>query len=146
MDTSVLRLTADDADGLGIVAAAVQDAVLKREDMKLDSRTRMFGLELNRFQWERAGRRAPYYRSRAVLAFGGVMHARSLRLPVDPEDVMAILDVKFEADPEPPSGRVSVIFAGGAELQLEVECLDATLYDIGLSWPTRRRPDHGKLA
>jgi hypothetical protein len=146
MDTSALRLTADDADGLGILAAAVQDAVLKREDMKFDARTRAFGLEINRFQWERAGKRAPYHRSRAVLAFGGVLKVRSMNLTQDREEILSILDVRFQPDPEPPSGVISVVFAGGPELQLVVECLDTTLYDTGVSWPTRRRPDHGRSA
>lgn len=144
MESSVLRLTADDADGLGILAAAVQDAVLKREDMKLDARSRAFGLEINRFQWERAGKRGPFYRSRAVLAFAGVLQARSQRLPADGEEVLSILDLQFVPDAEPPSGRINLVFAGGAELELVVECIDATLFDTGQSWPTRRRPDHGR--
>jgi len=146
MESSILRLTADDAEGLGILAAAVQDSVLKREDMRLDGRARVFGLEINRFQWERAGRKGPFYRSRAVLAFSGVMHVRSNGLPNDPEEVMSILDLKFHADAEPPAGRISLVFAAGAEVQLAVECLDVTLYDTGASWPRSRRPDHGKTA
>lgn len=146
MESSVLRLTADDADGLGILAAAVQDAVLKRQDMKLDPRSRTFGLEVNRFQWERAGKRGPYSRSRAVLAFAGVLQARSQHLPADGEDVLSILDLQFIPDAEPPSGRIRLVFAGGAEVDLVVECIDATLFDTGQAWPTRRRPDHGRPA
>ena len=69
MAANVLKLLAEDADGLGVIAAAVQDALVKPEDIKLDSRSRTFGLEINRFQWERAGKRMPFFRSRAVLAF-----------------------------------------------------------------------------
>lgn len=146
METGVLRLTADDAEGLGILAAAVQDSVLRREDMKLDRRARAFGMEINRFQWERAGRKGPYSRSRAVLAFSGVMQVRSQRLSDDPEEVLSILDIQFRPDAEPPSGRIAVILAGGTELRLAVECIDVTLYDTGMSWPTPRRPDHGRPA
>ena len=55
MTPSGLKLLAEDAEGLGIIASAVQDALVKPEDMRLDARSRTFGLELNRFQWEAAG-------------------------------------------------------------------------------------------
>ena len=72
MAPSVLKLLAEDAEGLGIIASAVQDALVKPQDIKFDTRSRTFGLEINRFQWERAGKRMPFFRSRAVLAFAGV--------------------------------------------------------------------------
>jgi hypothetical protein len=39
---------------------------------------------------------------------------------------------------------VSLLLAGGGEIVLEVECLDALLLDVGPAWPTPRRPDHEK--
>ena len=68
MTADGLRLLAEDADGLGVIAAAVQDALARPQDIRFDAKSRSFGLEINRFQWERAGRNAPYFRSRAVLA------------------------------------------------------------------------------
>jgi hypothetical protein len=38
---------------------------------------------------------------------------------------------------------MSLTFAGGAALRLEVECLDAWLSDISAPWSTQRRPAHG---
>jgi hypothetical protein len=145
MDTSVLRLVADDADGLAVIASAVQDALLRRADMRLDRSSRTFGLEINRFQWERAGRKPPYFRSRAVLAFGGVLAARSNRVPTQSDAVLSLLDMRFTPGDVPPDGKVRLVFAGGSEIELIVECLDATLMDTGASWPTRRKPDHGDL-
>jgi hypothetical protein len=37
---------------------------------------------------------------------------------------------------------VQVVLAGGGEIAVEVECLDALLMDIGAPWRTPRRPDH----
>jgi hypothetical protein len=34
------------------------------------------------------------------------------------------------------------MLAGGGEILLDVECLDALLMDFGPSWSTPRRPDH----
>jgi hypothetical protein len=145
MAASVLKLLAEDSEGLGIIAAAVQDALVKPGDIKFDSKRRTFGLELNRFQWERAGKRMPYFRSRAVLAFTGVLNVRSSKVPKGVDSLLALLDLRFSAAAEPPGGTILLMFAAGAQIQLEVECVDVTLMDTGRAWPTRRRPDHEKI-
>jgi hypothetical protein len=144
MAASVLKLLAEDSEGLGIIAAAVQDALVKPQDMKLDKRSRVFGLELNRFQWESAGKSSPYFRSRAVLAFSGVLGVKSQKLTRGVDDVLDVLDITFAPAAEPPGGTVLLVFANGAQVQLDVECLDVTLMDTGTAWPTRRKPDHEK--
>lgn len=144
MAANALKLLAEDAEGLGVIAAAVQDALVKPEDIKLDSRSRTFGLEVNRFQWERAGKSMPFFRSRAVLAFAGVQSVRSRAVSRDIDGVHALIDVQFEQAAEPPAGVVTLTFAGQTQIELTVECLDVTLADIGPAWPTRRKPDHEK--
>ena len=146
MTAGGLRLLAEDADGLGVIAAAVQDALARPQDIKFDRKSRSFGLEINRFQWERAGKKAPYFRSRAVLAFAGVLSVQSQAMPRGVDAVVGLLDVRFAPDGEPPGGEVSLFFAQGAQLRLAVECLDVTLIDNGPTWPTRRKPDHGVAA
>jgi Protein of unknown function (DUF2948) len=142
MEPGVLKLLAEDADGLGVIAAAVQDALARPQDMKFDSRSRSFGLEINRFQWERAGKKAPYFRSRAVLAFSAVLNVQSQGVPRGIDDVIGLLDLRFTPDAEPPGGVLNLVFAQGAEVRLKVECIDVTLMDDGRAWPTRRKPDH----
>ena len=72
-----LRLVAEDATDLGIISAAVQDAVLKAGNLKFDRRVRRFSLELNRFEWEDLKRkRGPKTRVRALLAVDGVLEVR----------------------------------------------------------------------
>jgi hypothetical protein len=144
MEASVLKLLAEDSEELGIVAAAVQDALVKPQDIKFDKRTRTFGLEVNRFQWERAGKRPPYFRSRAILAFAGVETVRSRGVSRDIDAVHDLLDIHFEPATEPPGGTLTLTFAGKTQIQLAVECIDVTLMDTGTAWPTPRKPDHGK--
>lgn len=144
MAPSGLKLLAEDAEGLGIIASAVQDALVKPQDIKFDTRSRTFGLEINRFQWERAGKRMPFFRSRAVLAFAGVQGVRSRAVSKDVDAVHSLIDVRFEPAAEPPAGTVTLVFAAETQIQLTLECLDVTLADIGPSWPTRRKPDHEK--
>lgn len=142
MEANQLRLLADDADGLGVIAAAVQDALVRPDAMKFDRKARAFGLELNRFQWEQAGKKAPYFRSRAILAFSSVLSVRNTKLPPGEDAVLGVLDMLFTPDAEPPGGMVTVVFAGEVMVQLSVECLDVTLMDVGPTWPTKRKPDH----
>lgn len=144
MAGSALKLLAEDGEGLAVIAAAVQDSLVKPQDVKFDARSRTFGLEINRFQWERAGKRMPYFRSRAVLGIAAVESVRSRALSRDVDAVHALMDIRFVPCAEPPGGTVTLVFAGGAQIQLNVECVDVTLADLGPSWPTRRRPDHDK--
>lgn len=142
MEASVLRLLAEDSEGLGIIAAAVQDGLLKPQDITYDKQARAFGLEINRFQWEKAGKRPPYFRSRAVLAFSSVLGVKSQKMPRGVDDVLGLLDITFRPAAEPPGGAITLVFANGAQVQIDVECIDVTLMDTGKAWPTRRKPDH----
>lgn len=144
MAGSPLKLLAEDSDGLAILAAAVQDSLVKPEDIKFDARSRTFGLEINRFQWERAGKRMPFFRSRAVLGIAGVESVRSRQVSRDVDAVHALIDIRFAPAAEPPGGAITLIFAGDTQIELKVECIDVTLADLGPSWPTRRKPDHEK--
>jgi hypothetical protein len=146
MEASVLKLLAEDSEELGIVAAAVQDALVKPQDIKFNKRARTFGLEVTRFQWESAGKRPPFFRSRAILAFAGVESVRSRGVSKDIDAVHDLLDIRFDPAPEPPGGTVTLTFAGKTQIQLAVECIDVTFMDTGTVWPTSRKPDHGKTA
>jgi len=144
MAGSALKLLAEDTDGLAIIAAAVQDSLVKPEDIKFNARSRTFGLEINRFQWERAGKRMPFFRSRAVLGIAGVESVRSRSVSRDVDAVHALIDIRFAPAAEPPGGAITLVFAGETQIELKVECVDVTLADLGPSWPTRRKPDHEK--
>lgn len=144
MAGSALKLLAEDTDGLAVIAAAVQDSLVKPEDIKFNARSRTFGLEINRFQWERAGKRMPFFRSRAVLGIAGVESVRSRSVSRDVDAVHALIDIRFAPAAEPPGGAITLVFAGETQIELKVECVDVTLADLGPSWPTRRKPDHEK--
>jgi hypothetical protein len=140
-----LRLVAEDDADLKVISAAVQDAVLKAENIKYDSKRRRFTLEVNRFQWEDAPKRGAKTRVRALLAFDSVLGVKTRAVSkTDPDMVMSILSVTFAPDDEPPGGKVSILFSGDGELQLDAEALDVTLLDSEYEWATRHTPDHDK--
>lgn len=141
-----LRLFAEDQDDLTVISAAVQDAVIKAENFRYETRQRRFSLELNRFRWEEPAGRSkaqPRSRVRSLLAIDGVLAVKTLGVTKrDPDLVYSLLSVSFEPAAEPPGGIVRLLFAGDGELALDVEVLDVTLLDSDYEWTTRRTPDH----
>ncbi|OQW55839.1 MAG: hypothetical protein A4S17_05905 [Proteobacteria bacterium HN_bin10] len=143
MTGNLLRLMAEDAADLEILGAAVQDALVRVGEISFDKKARRFTVMLNRFRWETAGERGPYERVRSALSFESVLGVKSRRVRHDNADALAsLLSLSFLGDEEPPGGTVRLLLAGGGEIAIDVECLDATLVDIGPVWPTPRRPDH----
>ena len=141
-----LRLIAEDAADLEVISSAVQDAVLKAENLKFDRKSRRFTLEVNRFQWEDStNKRGPQGRVRSILAFDGVLNVKTRAVSkADLDMVFSVLSLSFTPADEPPGGTISILFAGDGELALDVEAVDATLLDSAYEWTTRHRPDHDK--
>lgn len=140
-----LKLMAEDAADLDIIGAAVQDALVRMGDVSFDKRARRFAMLLNRFRWEEVSETGPFERVRAALSFESVLNVRSRKVRRDADEALAsVLSVAFIPAEEPPGGVVKVVLAGGGEIELDVECLDVLLMDIGEAWRTPRRPDHEK--
>ena len=141
-----LRLIAEDAADLEVISSAVQDAVLKAENIKFDRKRRRLTLEVNRFQWEEStSKRGLQGRVRAILAIDTVLSVKTRAVTkADPDLVYSLLSLSFVPAEEPPGGKLSILFAGDGELSLEVEAIDVTLLDSAYEWTTRHRPDHDK--
>lgn len=138
-----LKLLAEDAADLEIVASAVQDALVRVGELKFEPKARRFVVLMNRFRWEAAGDRGPFERVRAALSFESVLSVKSRNVRQDAHEALAaVLSITFVQAPEPPGGTIAITLAGGGEIALEVECLDAVLLDLGEPWRTPRRPDH----
>jgi hypothetical protein len=138
-----LRLLAEDADDLSVIAASVQDAVARVSDLSFEARAKRFTLALNRYRWE-AGERSKE-RVRSALRFDGVLGAKSRGVAIgDPEAVISILTVTFASSGtvEDPSGAVQIALSGGGDIRLEVECIDAVLADVSEPWAAVRAPRH----
>ena len=136
-----LRLLAEDEDDLAVISAALQDAIAKVGDIEWDARGRRFTLALNRYLWEVPGGLLGN-RVRAGLQFASVLAVKSRNLRRDPPDaVIELLAVRFEPG-EAPGGVIRLAFAGGGDLELTVECVDAALADVSAPWPTSSTPAH----
>lgn len=147
-DDAPLRLMAQDAEGLGVLAALVQDAVFPATEMTYAKTRRRFALMLNRFRWEdlpaaeAAGRRVE--RVQSLLVFEDVMAVQSQGFDRrDKDTVMSLLDMTFVPGPD-GTGRVVLVLAGDGEIALSVESLDVTLRDVTRPYlaPSGKAPTH----
>lgn len=150
-----LRLRAEDAEDVTVLAACLQDATLRCADMTWQPQQHRFALVLNRFRWEDEGqadakrgliRIDPHVRVAAGLHFESVLKVQTAGF--DRNDGKAVLELlSIIAEPagdhaEDPAAVLTLVFAGGGAVRLEVECIDAHMQDIGAPFPVRRVPQH----
>ncbi len=138
-----LKLIAMDGEDLAVVSAHCQDAVLKVGDLDYLPRESRFVIAMNRFVWEAVGSGGnSFERRKAVLHFERVTRVRLMGIDRRRKDlVLALLAITFVPS-ETPAGIVEIAFAGGATLQLEVECVEAQLADLDAAWSTDNLPRH----
>lgn len=141
---NLLKLAAFDSEDLGVVSAAMQDAVIKTSDMTYLPGEKRFALVGNRFAWEvNAGRKKPpYERRRTGLQVTRVLKAQLAGLDRSRgDDVLNLLSITFEPQ-DIPEGQLTLTFAGGATVRLHVECLELAMADLGGAWSTKAMPAH----
>ncbi len=144
---STLRLKAEDAEDLQVIAAYLQDAVVLVKDVAYLPGTRRLAMVANRFCWEDelgsvpAGR--THKRARTGLHFDNVEKVRSRNIEQDrQEGVLNLLTIAFEEGATSPSGSIVLTFSGDGEIRIDVEALEAHLADMGSSWDTPNLPKH----
>lgn len=143
-----LRLKAEDAEDLQVIAALVQDAVFPSTEMTWQAKNHRFALLINRFRWEdsgaatRSGRAVE--RVQSVLAFDDVTGVQSQGVTRgDPDTILSLLTLEFEAGDD-GSGRMVMTLAGDGGIALAVEAVNVTLQDVTRPYvaPSRRTPEH----
>ena len=135
----MLRLTAADAEDLAIISAQMQDAVMKRADLRFDKKRHRFALVTNRFAWDALPEKQ---RRRAGLHFDDVEFVQSTgftRLPAGA--VLSLLAITF-TPAEDLNGIITLNFSSNIYIRLTVTCINATLTDVGGTWGTNAMPTH----
>lgn len=139
-----LRLMAADADDLQVISACLQDCVLKVGDFAYIPQERRFAFVANRFLWELAEDKkgALFWRTRAGAHFDDVRSVKQMNIRSDAKDaVLELLALRFEPMGD-GTGAVTLDFAGGGAIRLEVESINCELRDLSQPWRTRARPAH----
>ena len=143
-DGAPLRLRAEDQDDLAIIAACLQDAVVRVEEMSYLPARHRFAAVCSRFRWEREGdgARRGHERIRCGIHFEGILAARVRDIEQRRRGrVLELLTIR--AEPEGGGGlRIELVFAGGATVRLEAEFIECHLSDLGAPWRARGWPSH----
>lgn len=140
---TMLKLLALDEEDLQVVSSQLQDAVVRVSDMTYLPSQKRFAAIVNRFDWASAKSGGDSYRRRrTALRFDRVLSAKHKDLrPKDKDRVLSLLAIAFDEN-EAPGGHVVLFFSGDVTVQLEVECIEAELRDLGEVWQTRNKPEH----
>jgi hypothetical protein len=140
----LLRLVALDQEDLAIISAHLQDAVVRIGDLTYLPHERRFAIVARRFDWE-AGPNEPPRRRLTGLHFERVTAVRTRGIDrAHPDGVLELLAITFE-ERDTPSGTATLIFAEGGAIQLDVECIEMQMKDLGPVWEAESRPVHAEL-
>ncbi len=136
-----LRLLAQEAEDLEVISAALQDGIAHIGDIRYEPKARRLTMLFNRFRWE-VEEGAPGERVYAALQLGDVGRVQHRGLVSEDKGALVYcLAMSFEPG-EPPGGAIMLLFSGGHEMRIEVECIDAVLADVSDPWEAARAPDH----
>ncbi len=144
-----LKLVAEDVDDLTVIASCLQDAVVLVGDMAYQKKQRRFAFMASRFMWEAEAAGTPSeelgardWRVRCGVHFDGVMAVRTRKIPAKRKTwPLDLLTIDCE-EKEEGAATLGLIFANDAQVQLDVECIDCHLQDIGEPYLAVARPRH----
>ena len=156
MPTPLKLRAVDDAD-VEVLGACIQDALVPAHDMCFLAEEKRFVLVANRFRWEKleetgaSGGGEPgetaaeqpqgrYQRVLCGITFEHVTRVQCKGFTPGAEgekgQLLEVLTMLSGA------GEVTLVFAGGAAVRLEIEAIEVFLEDIGEPWPTLWQPRH----
>lgn len=125
------RLIAFDQDDLAVISAHVQEASVTAADILWRQGDKRLIVGMRRLDWEQTlnGEASPR-RLVSALRFDRVLSCRSRNIDLNaPHAAFDLLGIEFYPA-TPPGGTAVLMFAGGAALKLEVECLECELADL----------------
>lgn len=161
-----LKLRAQDATDMDIIASVLQDALVPLTEATFLRRERRFVMVVNRFMWERredaeaeaaeqpgapseaegeardaafheAGPRPTYYRTHCGITFDKVEEVKIRGIEqADRNQIVNLLTIATEPK------RIELHFSGGGCIQLKVSAVRCHLQDFDEPWPTWSLPDH----
>jgi hypothetical protein len=138
-----LRLKAESLEDLSVISSLLQDAVGKAGDIAWLPKKRRLVAVVNRFRWEN-GADGPHERVQSAISIDSVLQVRSRGItPTERDQVYELLAILFEPT-EGCGGRLTLTLAGGAEIELQVECLEVALADLSRPWKAQagKAPNH----
>lgn len=137
----LLKLVALDQDDLTVISMHLQDAVVRVGDIAYLPKERRFAIVAKRFDWE-AGSEVPPQRRLTGMHFE---HVKAVRVrgidPANKDAILNLLAISFD-EGDAPSGTATLIFAEGGAIQIDVDCVEMQMKDLGPVWAAESRPSH----
>jgi hypothetical protein len=142
--TGPLKIIARDAEDLTVVSACLQDALIPLNEMRYLPQERRFIMVANRFRWERASEGKATAQNPAVDAtFDSDQDFGELQRVNTGICIDRVLAVRSRGiDQSKPDEFLSLLFAGGGTIQVDIEALALYMRDLGTAWPTQWQPEH----
>jgi len=139
----LIRIMALEPDDLDVISAHMQDAVIKIADINYSHKARQFSLVANRFEIEQAQQANNAHRRQTGLSFSQVKAVRARRVRQNAgEAVLSLLAIEFFAAKSAPDGVIKLTFSGDGNIELDVECVEVQMEDLGPRWSTKNIPAH----
>jgi len=135
-----LKLVAFDEDDLAVISTHLQDAEVRSRDVVFLPREQRFVLIVDRFDWC-AAEHGETRRRQAGLHFERVRKVSRAQFDQGTEMPLTLIAIRFEPTSS-PAGYVTLRFAEGGAVRLEVECLEAAMRDLGPVWSCEAAPAH----
>ncbi|MEI8393888.1 MAG: DUF2948 family protein [Rhodospirillaceae bacterium] len=132
-----MKLRAEDAEDLKVLAACLQDAILPVAEIGYLPDEHCFVMVVNRFKWESAGAGGAGERTNSAVTITGVRAVRRRKL--DLCDRSLVLDLLTLL---PNEDGLDLVFAGGSAIHLTAPHWGCLLEDIGEPWPAAATPHH----
>ncbi len=139
----LLKILALEPEDLPVISACLQDAIIRVGDINYGPKSKQFVLVANRFEGEHDNNAKSGFRRRTGVTFSQVSRVRSQKIRQGAnEAVLSLLAVEFVVGKSAPEGTIKLVFSGGGTIELEVECVEVQLEDLGPRWPTANIPTH----
>jgi len=138
-----LKLRAIDAEDLAMISAILQDALVELPNLMYRQGEGRFGGYMVRFRHEdRAPPAGAAIRQvKCAMTINGVAAVRHRGVSQTSRAPLELLALSTGEEDEP--GHVTLHFAGGGAVRVEVDRLDVRLEDIGEPWSSSLVPAHG---
>lgn len=142
-----LRLLAQSAEEVDILSAMLQDSLVFVSDIAWSRDKRSLGINLQRYRWEKAaaeGDGAKGERVACSLCIDCATRVRSRGIIQGSRSQAAyLLRLQYEETADSScGGRVRLLFAGGDEIQVDIECIEMRIADVSEPWTAEARPTH----
>ena len=135
-----LKLRAQDADDIQVIAAVLQDAIAPVCDMIYKADEKTFIMVVHRFRWDNEEVKTQdncFERICCALEVEGVEAVKRHGFEhAECDRMLDLLTITLEEN------ALQFIFAGGAQLKLSLGPWRLRIEDFGESWPTPHQPCH----